>query len=177
MLAAIIALDAPRHVEYGQIYVLSPGCEPVVPEEAFAGQRNGLCGAGVAGGLFLATGLHTGYVHMRSEVHASEPPLQDEWEEIVEVSCSFANTPVVLEDWGGGTKCELPLAEGQYRVRYCAKRFGQAPEGNGEDGEELIERYALFFWPAPSRPDQVLKQTSEEAAYWNNGAWIPKMRR
>jgi hypothetical protein len=169
-----IVLDAPRWVHYGQIYVLSPGCDPVLPAEAFAGQSNGLCGAGVEGGLFLATGLHTGYVHMQVEVHADEPPVDERWEEIVEASCAFSQTPVVLEDWGGENRCELPLAEGTYRVRYCAKRFGEAPEGNGEDGEELVERYALIFWPAPARPDQVIKQTSPGAAYWNGGAWVKK---
>ena len=174
MIPPVVALDAPRHVHYGQIYVLSPGCDPVLPEDAFVGHRNGLCGGGVKGGLFLATGLHTGYVHMRIEIHAVEPPISDDWEEIVEASCSFPKTPVVLEDWGGGAKCELPLAEGSYRARYCAKRFGEAPEGNGEDGEELVERYALMLWPAPYKADEVRKQTSAGAAYWNNGAWTKK---
>jgi hypothetical protein len=171
---AAIALDAPWPVHYGQIYVLSPECEPVMPADAFEGQRNGLCGAGVEGGLFLATGLHTGYVHMRIEVHTNEPPIDDEWEEIVEVSCFFPQTPVVLEDWSGNSKCELPIAEGMYRVRYSAKRFGQAQEGNGVDGEALVERYSVLFWPSPRRADQVIKETSERAAYWNDGAWTKK---
>lgn len=174
MIKPIVALDAPRFVHYGQIYLLSPGCEPVLPEEAFAGHRNGLCGGGVKGGLFLVTGLHTGYVQMRIEIHAMEPPVEDAWEEIVEASCAFEKTPVVLEDWGGGNPCELPLVEGGYRARYCAMRFGDAPEGNGEDGEELVERYALLLWPSPHRADKVLKQTSAGAAYWNNGAWTKK---
>ena len=58
-------------------------------------------------------------------------------------------------DWGGGAKCELPLAEGSYRARYCAKRFGEAPEGNGEDGEELVSyavaRAAAGVWHACAR--------------------------
>jgi hypothetical protein len=174
MLSTIVALDAPRWVHYGQIYVTSPGCADVTPDDAFANHQNGLCGTGVAGGVFLVTGLHTGYVHFRVEIHSTAPPIEPEWEEIVESSCVFSRVPVFLEEWAGENKCELPLAEGTYRVRYCAMKFGEAPEGNGEDGEQLVEHYVLHFWPAPHHPDAVVKQTSQKAAYWNGGAWHQK---
>lgn len=38
----------------------TPGGDPPGLEETFAGQVNGLCGAAVAGSLFLTFGLHTG---------------------------------------------------------------------------------------------------------------------
>ncbi|CAH0266064.1 hypothetical protein SRABI118_03354 [Massilia sp. Bi118] len=54
------AFDGKLMVCYGQAYVLSAECEMLMPEDAFAGQRNGLGAAAVSGGLFLVTGLHTG---------------------------------------------------------------------------------------------------------------------
>jgi len=35
------------------------------------------------------------------------------------------------------------------------------------DGEEPVDAYALWFWPAPNAPDRVLRQASEVAAYWH----------
>ena len=158
-------------VHYGQAYVLSPDCGDVLPDDAYVGQRNGLCGAGVKGALFLTTGLHTGYVQLTVTVHDTLPPVQEDWDEIVEASCTFASVPVVLQNWDGEVVCELPLAEGTYRVRYSAKGFGEAPESGGEIDEEPVERYALAFWPATAESDKVIKQTSVKAAYWNNGGW------
>ena len=45
----------------------------ISPENAFAGRLNGLCGAAVAGGMFLVTGLRFGRVALRAEVHRSAP--------------------------------------------------------------------------------------------------------
>ncbi len=36
--------------------------------------------------------------------------------------------------------------------------------------EEPVDYYHLDFWPADLRPDVVLKQTSEIAAYWHEYA-------
>ena len=61
-------------VQYGQVYVLSdPSLVDVT--DCFVGQRNGLCGAAAEGRLFLVTGLHTGHVAFRVELHEREPPL------------------------------------------------------------------------------------------------------
>lgn len=166
-----LVFDGPLRMQYGQAYVLSPGCGDVLPDDAYSGQRNGLCGAGVEGALFLTTGLHTGYVQLVVTVHDVSPPLGEDWEEIVEASCTFVSIPVVLQNWNGEVVCELPLAEGTYRVRYSAKGFGEAPEGDGENGQELVESYALAFWPATAESDRVIRQTTLKAAYWNDGGW------
>jgi hypothetical protein len=168
--------DGKLWVHYGQAYVLAPECDMLLPEDAFAGLCNGLCGAAVPGGLFLTTGLHTGYVNLKIQVHFTEVPFSSEWEEVVEASWSISSGPVVLEDWDARKVTEIPLEPGSYRVRYAAKRFGEAPEGDGEKGESPIESYLLTFWPAARSPDVVLRQCSEKAAYWNSGGW-PTMRR
>lgn len=165
-------------VHYGQAYLLSPECDMLMPEDAFAGQQNGLCGAAVPGGLFLVTGIHTGYVNLQVQIHHAAPPVDEGWDEIVEVSWTLNSGPVVLQDWDAEPVCEIPLESGSYRVRYAARRFGEAePDDDEEDGgQEAIESYSLSFWPAPRADDAVLKQTSPHAAYWNDSGW-PSMQR
>jgi hypothetical protein len=171
----LTVLDGRLLVHYGQAYVFSPECDMVAPEDAFADQRNGLCGAAVSGGMFLTTGLHTGYVKLLVQVHNAAPDVDDTWDEIVEASWRLASAPAVLKDWEGGLVCELPLKPGTYRVRYSARRFGEDPEDE-DDRPEPIESYMLELWPAPPSEDAVIKQTSEHAAYWNAGAW-PTMKK
>ncbi|WNV84686.1 hypothetical protein [Umezawaea sp. Da 62-37] len=74
-------------VDYAQIYVHDPD-RPDLPtmDECFAGQANGPCGAAVPDFLFLVTGLRTGEVGFVVEWHDEHPPLDNRWEEIVEVS-------------------------------------------------------------------------------------------
>jgi hypothetical protein len=172
----LAVFDGKLWVHYGQAYVLAPECDMLLPEDAFSGQFNGLCGAAVPGGLFLTTGLHTGYVNLKVQVHFKEIPVSDDWEEVVEASWRVSGGPVVLEDWDARKVVEIPLEPGSYRIRYAAKRFGEAPEGDGERGQEPTESYLLSFWPTAASPDVVLRQSSEKAAYWNNQGW-PTMRK
>jgi hypothetical protein len=156
-------------VHYGQLYVLS-GQEAPEPAECLAGQRNGLCGAAVAGVLFLNTGLHTGRVGFSVELHDTRPPVDEAWEEIVEASFQPAGE-ASLTCWGGQESWPLGLAAGGYRARYCGTGMD---EGDAEDtrldGDPQFDRYLLQFWPAPPGPDAVVKQTSEAAAYWHEFA-------
>ncbi|MFC9999541.1 hypothetical protein [Nocardia sp. NPDC127526] len=116
-------------VSYGQIYVESvPGINSRM-DEAFAGQGSGLCGAAVPGALFLHTGLHTGKVGFTVEVHDQAPPLDPEWEDVVEVSFYPVSDQSFLVQWAGEAHWELDLVEGiDYRVRYCAQGMDQARE-------------------------------------------------
>lgn len=155
---------------YGQFYVVSPDGEPFELEPTFTGQQNGLCGAQLPGVLFLITGLHTGTVALTVDIWETEPPLAEDWEEVVEVSFQPRPSGTTLEEWGGDTVCELPLTEQHYRVRYCAKSFGLGEDTETQEDGTPVETYALAFWPAPPAPDRVLKQTREEAAYWHQHA-------
>lgn len=170
------AFSGTLSVYYGQAYVLAPECDMLLPEDAFAGQRNGLCGGAVAGGLFLTMGVHSGYVKLCVQIHHVAPSVDANWDEIVETGWLLNSGPVVLQDWEARTMCEIPLEPGSYRVRYSACRFGQGKETSDDDSQEPVESYLLAFWPAPHAADTVLKQTSEHAAYWNAGAW-PTMKR
>jgi hypothetical protein len=172
------------HVHYSQAYVLTGEMiNPGLPD-AFRGQTNGLCGAAVRGALWLVTGLHTGSVGFTVDVLDAAPPLDDVWEEIVEVSFAVPDEDeefeyddveiteryISLVEWGGGD-IPIPISSGSYRVRYCARGMDL---GRRRDtllsGEDLIDFYSLAFWPAEPEPDCVIKQTSETAAYWHKCA-------
>ncbi|MEU7906603.1 hypothetical protein [Actinoplanes sp. NPDC049118] len=129
------------------------------------GQQNGLCGAGVPGQLTFITGTHTGDVLLRMELHECEPPLDAASSEVVEVSFAPASPDTWFAPWEGSGS-ELALEQRDYRVRYSAAGF------DSEDAEETgaQERYLVQFWPAPPAPDQVVRQTSETAAYWHRTA-------
>ena len=157
------------HVHYGQIYVQSGHVMAQMPE-SFGGQHNGLCGAAIPGALFLMTGLHTGTVGFAVEVHDSAPPVDDTWEEIVEVPFRPVGE-TMLVSWGGEQWWPLDLAETDHRVRYCATGMddGRARDTRLADEPE-VDRYLVQFWPAPPEPERLVKQTSSAAAYWHEYA-------
>lgn len=183
---------------YGQAYLTSRELPDM--DRAFAGQANGLCGAGEPGALFLMTGTHSGRVRCTIELHDRAPaPAAAEWEEVVEVPFLPRKAAVDLVPWGSGTLARLALTPDgrdtgrlpRYRVRYCAAGMdeGHDPYG-GFDPDEIDEddytyldqrpdRYLLCFWPEgadsspvedPPRADAILRQTSSTAAYRHNWA-------
>ncbi|MFC1440214.1 hypothetical protein ABUW04_18330 [Streptacidiphilus sp. N1-10] len=167
-----VLVDGEVSVHYHQLYVESdqdrftPGLE-----EAFAGQAAGLCGGAQAGALWLTIGLHTGDVGFTVELHQDRPPVDEAWEEIVEVGFTPSSPRTQLLQWAGEARWDLDLAEVDYRVRYCAIGMDRARiADNRPAGVPQLDRYLLQFWPSPLEPARVLKQTSETAAYWHEHA-------
>ncbi|WP_405688702.1 hypothetical protein [Streptomyces sp. NBC_00057] len=160
------------HVHYGQIYVESdPDSANPDLSEAFAGQSGGLCGAAVPGVLWLVTGLHTGSVGFIVEVHDEAPPLDPVWEDVVEVSFRPMSERTSLVQWAGEAAWDLDLTRTDYRVRYCARGMDEGQELDTRvTGEPQADSYLLQFWPASPRPDRVIRQTSQNAAYWHRYA-------
>ncbi|MFX4292517.1 hypothetical protein [Streptomyces bohaiensis] len=153
------------YVHYGQIYVESEpegGAPPM--DEAFAGQRAGLCGAAVPGALWLTTGLHTGRLGFVVEIHDEEPPLDSAWEEVVEVPFRPQSDRSQLVQWAGEAVWELGLDRTDYRVRYCARGMDEGNRLDTAVDEPAPDSYLLQFWPAPPRSDRVIRQTSRYAA-------------
>lgn len=70
---------------YSQAYVTSSGL-PERIDYPYEDQSNGLAGAAIPGFIFLTTGLHTGPVRFRAELLDRKPPLDQRWEDVVEVS-------------------------------------------------------------------------------------------
>jgi hypothetical protein len=167
--------DGPLHVHYAQAYVQDEE-EQFEPDlsDAFRGQNNGICGAARPDMLWLITGLHTGSVGFTVDIFDAPPPLDESWEEIVEVSFVVLPTAaesIVLMEWAGESSYPLSLEPGTYRVRYSARGMDEGHEADTspEDGT-LIDHYNLAFWPAERAEDQIIKQTSGNAAYWHNSA-------
>ena len=119
----------------------------------------------------MITGLHTGHVAFTAELHDQPPPVEDSWEEVVEVSFRPTSETVALVQWGAEAAWPLALEQVDFRARYCADGMDQArAEDTRLDGEPVLDRYLLQFWPAPPSSDRVLKQTSAVAAYWHEWA-------
>jgi len=158
-------LDGEVDVHYWQMYVESGPVGIPDLQGAFAGQANGICGAAVPHSLFLITGLHTGTVGFRVELHEAPPRLDEDWEDVVEVSFRAATAEVALLDWDGAGH-PLDLEPTDYRVRYCVSGMDEAREQDTRlEDEPALDRYLLQFWPAPPGPDRVVKQTSEAAKF------------
>jgi hypothetical protein len=163
-------MTGPAWVAYGQIYVESSDFYADLGE-CFGGQQNGLCGAAIPGKLFLITGLHTGKVGFSVDLYDEAPPIDDSWEEIVEASFKLEGDEVALVGWGGEGRWPLELQPIDYRVRYCGWGMDAGHQaGPPMDDEPPVDRYLLQFWPARPEPDQVVKQTSAQSAYWHDYA-------
>jgi hypothetical protein len=110
------------HVHYGQASVES-GLEAAEVDMAreFRGQPQGLVGAMRAGFLFLNIGLHTGRVGFDVRIHDHEPPVDNGYEDIVEVSFRPTTDDVRLVEWAAEATYPLPLRAIDYRVRYSAR--------------------------------------------------------
>lgn len=158
------------HVHYGQAYLELDGAFDGEMEDCFRGQSNGLCGAQNPGVLFLLTGLHTGVVGLAIHLSAGEPGIDDNWEEIVDVSFLAPNGYITLMEWAADEGVRMTIPAGSYRARYQgqAMQAGNDLDTNIEDVP--VDRYRLDLWQAPSAPDRIVKQTSPVAAYWHDWA-------
>ncbi|MGH8877778.1 MAG: hypothetical protein ACRD0P_10610 [Stackebrandtia sp.] len=165
-----VMYDGELHVHYSQFYVSSGDAgESAGAGDTRVGQANGLCGAAVPGFLFLTTGLHTGLVPLRLERHDTEPPVPEDWEDIVEVSFTSVEPQVRLLLWEGDS-FPLDLEPTTYRVRYCANGMDEGHDIDGRaEGEPVADRYLMQWWPGPFQADRIVKQTSQSAGYWNSG--------
>ena len=168
MVAAVNVLyDGRLEVQYRQFYVYGRD-EHVQPEYGFKDQSNGLCGAKVPGILFLTTGLHTGAIGLRVELHHSEPVLEDKWEDVVEVSYESTSSGVHIKQWDG-LKIPIDLPWGKYRVRYSGRGLDAASSADVVGvADPPIDHYLVQFWPSrESLEDRIVRQMSDQAAYWN----------
>jgi hypothetical protein len=138
--------------------------------EAREGQANGLCGARVPGELSCVTGLHTGLVPLRIDWVATAPPIDPQWEDVVEVSVEFRSRTLGLSSFEDGAALELPES-GWHRVRYSVSGMDNGRLMDTPDvGESAPDRYLIQLWPAAPKPDQVVSSGSETAAYWHRVA-------
>lgn len=160
-----ILFDGEVDTDYNQIYVVSGPDSHRDLDTAFSGQVNGLCGGATSGFLYLSTGLHAGHVGFTVELHEEAPPVDDFWEDVVEVSFRPGSETLHVIELFGPAACSLAVPQVDLRVRYCAHGMdAAAPLHFVPDDEPTVDRYLLQFWPAPPSADRVLRQTSAVAA-------------
>lgn len=164
-----VLLDTDVEVHYGFLWLSAAG-GPSPEDDPRAGQDNGLCGAGAPGALGMTTGLHTGAVPVRVEAFDAAPPVDDVWEEVVEVSYAAPDRACVLSAFDEGHELLLPQA-GDLRARWCARGMDAAREADTRSVDDPpLDAYLLQLWPAAPAPGAVLRQTSAAAAYWHDVA-------
>jgi len=138
-------------------------------EDSFTNQKNGLCGATAKDKLFFVTGIHTGLIQISVVLYQAEPIIDNNNEDIVEVSFQVGEYPVSLCEWAHEETHRLELAKGSYRLRYIINGMDK----DHEDSDDLDlpvpgQEHILQFWLAPGAKDSVIKQSSENAKYWHN---------
>ena len=164
----IVLYEGPWNVHYGQLYLETKlGQQAEDMSDHFADQANGLVGAAVPGALFLITGLHTGHIALRVELHESCPPIDDLWEDVVEASLHIA-PPAQLVEWSAASMHSLNIPEGNYRVRWSARGMDAGHDADTILADEShVDSYLLQLWLGEPLPDVVIRQTSAQAKYWH----------
>ncbi|GAB2701149.1 hypothetical protein BKA24_002060 [Microbacterium marinum] len=160
-----VLFDGVLRVHYGFAQIYAEQDDWPDPDVPFNGQTNGLLGGAHAGFLTMTTGLHTGDVPLRALLLDHEPALSD-WEEVVEVSFRPNAEELWLATFDDGVEIQLPVAT--YRARWSARNMDAAHRLGIPEDEPTNDRYELTLWPEERpRPDSILRQTSEVAAYWH----------
>jgi hypothetical protein len=161
-----VLLDEVVHTDYGQLTLLQ-GDEGFDgdADRFFAGQNNGWVGAAVDGVVHVVLGRRSGGSAVRIERHEVAPPLGD-WEDVVEVSFSVADGPVGWEGWAGEPNGVLDVPAGDYRIRVSARGRDAGHAGEFVDG--VVDSYLIELWPDVRRADEIIRATSEDAAYWHS---------
>lgn len=160
-----VLMDKPIHVHYGFVSLGQANEYHEGVEDACRGQVNGLCGASVPGFLFMQTGLHTGDVRVRIELHTDEPELDARWQDVVEVVHTTWADDLVLAAFDC-SEGPVDLSPGVYRARYCAVNFQLGHDLDTAYRVESPDRYLLQFWPVTGA-DRIVRQGGTAAAYWH----------
>ncbi|MFE6736021.1 hypothetical protein [Microbacterium sp. NPDC057650] len=163
-----VVFDGSVWTSYAQAALTTGELEPPLPDDAFRGQSNGLCGAAVDGTLFLITGTHTGQVPIRVSLHDEAPDLGD-WEEIVEASLLPASGTAALAGWAENPAVRFAVPEPSYRARWNATGMDAGHQQDvADEADPAPDSYELMLWPAPAAPDAILRRTSAQASYWHD---------
>lgn len=160
-----VLLDEVIFTDYGQFDILdgTDGFDGYA-KRFFADQDNGWVGAAETGVLHLVLARRSGGSSIRVEIHEDEPLVVGDWEDVVEVSF-LARRAVRCEAWAGQPNGPLGLDAGSYRVRVSAS--GRDAGHAGEFADGVVDHYLIEFWPADPKPDEIVRTSSRDAAYWN----------
>lgn len=114
------------------------------------------------GVAFIQTGIHTGNVWIRGEVHHEAPTLDlESWDEVVEVSLEATTEGrVLVSGLGSDGPANVPVLSpeglGHYRIRVHARGRDTAVDMTAD---EAFEHYLVQSWPAPPATEVAHKHT------------------
>ena len=132
----------------------------------FDGQVNGLAGAASGDAVYVNLARRSGGSSVRIVRHDAEPAISPTAEDVVEVSVTIpSGADVVWSSWGSESSGPLSLAPNTYRVRVSA--WGRDAGRDGELADGLVDWYVIDLWHAAPRPDEIVRTTSADAAYWH----------
>jgi hypothetical protein len=168
-----ILLDEIIETDYGQFDLVwaEPGGFDGDLDRFFAGQKNGLVGAGDPNGVYLNLARRSGGSPVKIVLYDVEPAAADNsFQDIVEVSITIPpGSAVQWVSWAGETSGVLAgMKAGVFRLRVSARDRDEGAAGEFADGP--VDSYLLELWPAPAAPDSILKVGTEDARYWHREA-------
>tara|TARA_R110002049_G_C8824969_1_gene534877 strand:- start:49 stop:597 length:549 start_codon:yes stop_codon:yes gene_type:complete len=158
---------------YSQFYIESEDPDDSDScEEQFQGQNNGLCGAATPERIFFTARPKDSVIDLDINLYTENPEINDEYTDIVEVSFRPGEEPVFLCQWAHEEVYPLNLENIDYRVRYSIVGLDNDYDYDEDDDEYFQkpvpgQKYLIEIWPQEKSRDQIVKQTSMEAAYWH----------
>jgi hypothetical protein len=114
--------------------------------------------------VVVHTGTHWGPVEVCVSRLNAEPPLQPDWDEVVELSVT-SPAGIRIRELEGEPRLTLTDRGGDYRLRISA-RGRAAGRGRYQSGRsaKLIEHYLIEAWPAALTAPAVLRASQVEKA-------------
>lgn len=164
-----VLLDEVVDTDYGQLDLVydDEGGFDGEADRFFAGQVNGWVGAADPHGVYVCLARRSGGSQVRVCLLDGPPDDDPSWEDVVEVSTRVPDgAQVAWTSWAGGSGGLLDgVPAGDLRVRVSAR--GRDAGADGELEDEVVDSYLIELWPAPGAPDEIVRTTSENAAYWH----------
>lgn len=139
--------------DYNQFYVWDGGLDRRAPENYTDEDVRRM--VKVAPNVVVIQPVRNMTVPVRLEVHEADPGfVASEWDHVVECSLDLPTGHLQVEECTGGTKLNLRVPAGSYRVRAL---FGNL-DSLSDDGLNGDDRYCVVLWRGLPVALEVVKQ-------------------
>jgi hypothetical protein len=145
--------DIKVFADYFQFYVWDAGADPQPPEEYTDDDIRQM--VKTAEHVVVIQPARNTTVPVRVEVHEAEPEVSlHAWDHVAECSVSLPTGWVQVHECTGGSRLDVQVVPGVYRVRALFAGLSSLTE-DAQDGDD---RYCVQLWPGTARPLRVVKQ-------------------